>query len=69
MSTAASRRQLLMPHAERQALIHKTYPITYYPPLQRHGGVTIIDDETWMRDANAWRLKYAQDGVGAEDGL
>lgn len=58
-STAASRRRALMPHEDRQALIRLPYPITYYPPQKRWGGVQIINDEDWMRDANAWRKRYA----------
>lgn len=61
MSTAASRRALLMPHEERQRLIRRPFPITYYPSVKRWGGVQIINDEDWMRDANAWKQRYAQD--------
>jgi hypothetical protein len=48
-------------HEERQALIRKPFPITYYPSVKRWGGVQIINDEDWMRDANAWKQRYAQD--------
>lgn len=61
MSTAASRRALLPTHEDRQALIRSPFPITYYPPQKRWGGVQIINDEDWMRDANAWRKRYAQE--------
>lgn len=61
MSTTAQRRDLLMPHEGRQALIRKPFPITYHPPQKRWGGVQIINDEDWMRDANAWRKRYNQD--------
>lgn len=61
MSTAATRRALLMSPSDRQALIRKPFPITYLPPQKRWGGVQIINDEDWMRDANAWRKRYAQD--------
>lgn len=64
MSSAAARRKLLMPHEARQALIRKPFHIAYIPPQKRWGGVQIINDEDWMRDANAWRKKYAQDGDG-----
>jgi len=50
-----------MTHEERRALILKPFPITYYPPVKRWGGVQIINDEDWMRDANAWRQRYAQE--------
>ncbi len=56
---AKARRALLMPHEERLALIRKPFPITYIPPVKRWGGVQLINDEDWMRDANAWRKKYA----------
>ena len=61
MSSAAARRKLLMPHEARQALIRKPFPITYISPVKRWGGVQIINDEDWMRDANAWKKKYAHD--------
>ncbi len=51
-------------HEERQALIRKPFPITYILPVKRWGGVQIINDEDWMRDANAWRKKYAGDEAG-----
>lgn len=50
-----------MPHEERQALIHRSYPITYILPVKRWGGVQLINDEDWMRDANAWRKRYTDD--------
>lgn len=67
MSTKASRRKLLMPHAARQALITKPFPITYVPPVKRWGGVQIINDEDWMKDANAWRHKYQDDQITSID--
>lgn len=48
-------------HAQRRELIERPYPITYVLPVKRWGGVQIINDEDWMRDANAWRKRYAQD--------
>lgn len=39
----------------------RPFPITYYPPQKRWGGVQIINDEDWMRDANAWRKRYASE--------
>ena len=67
MSTAASRRAILPTHEVRQALIRRPFPVTYYPPVKRWGGVQIINDEDWMRDANAWKKRYAQDGPETED--
>lgn len=58
MSTVAQRRALLMPHEARQALIRRPFPITYYPPVKRWGGVQLINDEDWMRDEAAWRKRY-----------
>lgn len=69
MSTAVTRRALLMPHAARQTLIQKPFPITYYPPVKRWGGVQIINDEDWMRDANAWRKKYAEDNPEMQEAI
>ena len=50
-----------MTHEQRQTLIRKPFPITYVLPVKRWGGVQIINDEDWMRDANAWKQRYAQD--------
>lgn len=66
MSTAAQRRALLMPHEARQALIHRPFPITYYPPVKRWGGVQLINDEDWMKDATSWRKRYTEEGQGFE---
>lgn len=49
-----------MPHEARQALIRHPYPITYIPSVKRWGGVQLINDEDWMRDADTWRKKYAE---------
>jgi hypothetical protein len=69
--TVASRWALLMSHEDRQALIRRPFPITYIPPVKRWGGVQLINDEDWMRDANAWRKKYNQDAddLSTEDSL
>lgn len=50
-----------MPHEDRQVLIRKPFHIAYIPSVKRWGGVQIINDEDWMRDAHAWRKKYASD--------
>lgn len=62
-AVSSPRRQVprLLSHEDRQALIRKPFPIVYLPPVKRWGGVQIINDEDWMRDANAWRKRYAQD--------
>lgn len=68
-TTAATRRKLLMPHTQRQALICKPYPVTYILPVKRWGGVQLINDEDWMRDAHAWRKKYARDNPEITEAL
>ncbi len=60
MSTIRSRRKLLMPHAQRQALIRKPFHIAYISSTQRWGGVQIISDESWMETAKAHLKRYAQ---------
>lgn len=67
MSTAAQRRKLLMPHEDRLALIQRPFPITYHPPMKRWGGVQIFTTEDWMRDANAWRMKYMDDRLNTRE--
>lgn len=69
MSTVASRHKILPSHEDRQALIARPLPFdprrtfdtfhehTVYA-VKRWGGVQIVNDEDWMRDANAWRKKY-----------
>ena len=42
----------LMPWSERRALIMRPFPITYYPPVKRWGGVQILNDEEWMRETS-----------------
>lgn len=57
MSTAVSRRALLMPHEARQALIRKPFPITYVHPVKRWGGVQVAPDDSWDRDAEHYYLR------------
>ncbi len=57
----ATRRALLMPHLARQRLIHQPFSIRYIFPVERYAGVQLLNDEDWIRDANAWKKTYAQD--------
>lgn len=61
VQAAAARRALLMPHSARQRLIHQPCSVRYILPVERYAGVQLLNDEDWIRDANAWKKKYAQD--------
>ena len=48
----------LMSHEDRLALIRRPLPAFYtYPPAQRYGGVTVIDDDTWIRSVRSWNSR------------
>lgn len=48
----------MLTHDQRRALIEKPFPIVYIPPTKRWGGVQVINDQDWMREADMWRIRY-----------